>query len=147
MLNSIVRKVVCLVALCGAITSTIAVLEASALNAKTFVENYNPLAPRLNGIFYRGSADGVTAVIKVAANGKLSGTWTTSTDRLTDTGSVKLTGSILKITKGKISSKAKCSFILSDEAKGTGTFEAFLIRFGASAAIAGSLSNAGARMT
>ena len=123
MLHSIVRKIVCLVALCGVITSTVAVQEASALNAKTFVGTHSPLVPQLNGIFYRGGADGYAAVVKVAKTGKLSGTWTTSTDGLTDTGSVKLTGSISKITKGNISSKAKFSFPLSDGAKGTGTLE------------------------
>lgn len=144
MLHSIVRKIACLVALCGVITSTVAVQEASALNAKTFVGKYSPLVPPLNGIFYRGDADGVTAVIKVAANGKLSGTWTTSTDGLTDTGSVKLTGSISKITKGKMSSKATFSFTLSDGAKGKGTLEAF---FGGSAGITGSVSKAGAKVS
>lgn len=45
MLHLIVRQIVRLLALCGAITVTIAVQEASALNAKTFVGTYNPLVP------------------------------------------------------------------------------------------------------
>jgi hypothetical protein len=56
---------------------------------------------------------------------------------------VKLTGSISKITKGIISSKAKFRSPLSDGAQGAGMLKVFI---GGSAGIPGSLSKAGARM-
>lgn len=124
--------------------STFTAQEAAAINAKDFAGNYSTAVPQLAGTFYRGGADGYTAVIKVASSGKLTGTWTTSADGLTDTGSVKLTGTISKITKGKASQKAKFSFTLSDGAKGTGTLEAYV---GGAGGITGTLSKSGAKVS
>lgn len=140
---SLARKSLRLLALCGILLSFVTAQEAAALNAKDFVGTYNVTVVQLGGVFYRGGADGYTAPLKVAKNGKLSGTWATSTDGLTDTGSVKLTGTISKITKGKSSSKAKFTFTLSDGAKATGTLEVYQ---GGSGGITGVLSKAGAKV-
>lgn len=144
MFHSLARKSVYLFALCGALMATTTVQDAAALNAKDFAGTYNAIVPQLGGVFYRGGADGYTAVVTVTKAGKLSGTWATSSDGLTDTGSVKLTGSISKVTKAKGSSKASFSFKLSDGAKATGTLQAFT---GGSGGIVGKLSKGGAKVS
>jgi hypothetical protein len=144
MFQSLVTKCVYAVVLCGGLLSTVLVEEAAALNATAFAGNYLTIVPELSGITYAGSADGLTATVKVAKSGKISGRWTTSTDGITETGSVTVKGTISKITKGKIKSTAKFTFTLSDGAKGSGTLSSFQ---GGAAAITGSLSKAGQKVS
>lgn len=104
MFYSFAKRSVLGLALCGFLLSLFTVTEAAAINTKAFAGNYSVGVQPLGGIFYRGGADGFTAVVKVNNSGKLSGTWTTSTDGLRYRYS-QVDGNYLKDRKGQVESK------------------------------------------
>jgi len=106
----IVKKIV----LGIAVVLSAAINSAHALDAKSFKGNYFVTMGPLAGTLYRADA-GLANPPKVAISktGKISGTWIKVVDAR-PTGTVKVAGTISKISKTKFGQKATFSFKLGN---------------------------------
>jgi hypothetical protein len=102
------------IALVLAVVVGATVNSAHALDAKSFKGNYAVTMQELAGTLYRADAGLVNPPrVAISKTGKITGTWTTFVN-FAATGTVKVTGSISKISKTRFGQKGTFSFKLSN---------------------------------